>query len=109
MSVPQLTRKLVLESPNRVADGAGGFVEAWSELGVIWGDVQVRGSGREIDAASELALRIIVRAAPQGAPSRPAAEMRFRDGARLYRIEAVTEADALSRYLICFAREETGA
>jgi hypothetical protein len=35
--------------------------------------------------------------------------MRFRDGARLFRIEAVTEADADARYLLCIASEETGA
>jgi head-tail adaptor len=35
--------------------------------------------------------------------------MRFRDGARLYRIGAVSEADATGRYLVCFASEETGA
>lgn len=108
MSTPHLNRKMILEAPTRTSDGAGGFAEAWQALGVIWGEVLPRGSGREVQA-SELNLKITVRAAPQGAASRPSAAMRFRDGSRLYRIEAVTEADASGRYLICFAKEEVGA
>jgi head-tail adaptor len=34
--------------------------------------------------------------------------MRFRDGGRLYRIEAVQESDATGRWLTCFAVEEVG-
>jgi hypothetical protein len=34
--------------------------------------------------------------------------MRFRDGARLYRIEAVQESDPMGRFLTCFAVEEVG-
>lgn len=108
MKTPQLNRKLTLEAPNRAPDGAGGFTDTWVALGTIWAEVLPRGSGREVEA-SELALKITLRAAPQGAPSRPDAAMRFRDGTRLYRIEAVTEADAAGRYLVCFATEEVGA
>ncbi|GAA5079378.1 phage head closure protein [Roseibacterium beibuensis] len=109
MSAPDLSRRLTLEAPNRVPDGAGGFTESWAALGKLWAEVVPRGAGREADAASELALKITIRAAPPGAPSRPTAEMRFREGARIFRIEAVTEADATGRYLLCFAKEETGA
>ncbi|MBL4627123.1 MAG: phage head closure protein [Roseicyclus sp.] len=108
MKTPHLNRKLTLEAPTRVSDGAGGYTEIWQALGVIWGEVLPRGAGREVEA-SELKLKITVRAAPQGAPSRPTAAMRFRDGDRLYRIEAVTEAAAAGRFLICFAKEEVSA
>lgn len=108
MKTPHFNRKLVLEAPQRVSDGAGGFSEVWQSLGIIWGEVLPRGAGREVEA-SELKLKITVRAAPQGAPSRPTAAMRFRDGERLYRIEAATEAEAAGRYLVCFAKEEVGA
>lgn len=108
MKTPHFNRKLVLEAPQRTSDGAGGFSEAWQALGIIWGEVLPRGAGREV-AASELNLKVTVRAAPRGAPSRPTAAMRFRDGARIYRIEAVTEADSEGRYLVCFAKEEVGA
>ena len=108
MKAPSFNRKLILEAPNRSSDGAGGFTEAWSPLGIIWGEVLPRGSGREVEA-SEVKLKITVRAAPQGAPSRPTAAMRFRDVDRIYRIEAVTEAKAAGRYLVCFVKEEVGA
>ncbi|MEJ6388095.1 head-tail adaptor protein [Gymnodinialimonas ulvae] len=108
MKVPQINRKLILEAPGRVDDGAGGFSETWAPLGIIWGEVLARGSGREAEA-SELKLKVTVRAAPQGAPSRPRADMRFRDGERIYHIEAVTEAEAAGHYLVCFVKEEVGA
>ncbi len=108
MSVPHLNRKMVLEAPTRTSDGAGGYSEAWQALGIIWGEVLPRGAGREV-TASTLNLKITVRAAPQGAPSRPTSAMRFRDGDRLYLIEAVTEATSAGRYLVCFAREEVVA
>lgn len=108
MSVPHLNRKMILEAPERASDGAGGYSEVWQALGLIWGEVLPRGAGREV-SASQLNLKITVRAAPQGAPSRPTAAMRFRDGERLYLIEAVTETTSEGRYLVCFAKEEVVA
>ncbi len=105
----RLSRALVLEAPQRVADGAGGFAETWVALGTLWAEV-VPGAGR--DAAGEevtlasVPCRITVRGAPFGAPSRPVAGQRFRDGARLFAVLAVTEQDAAGQYLTCFAREE---
>jgi head-tail adaptor len=48
----------------------------------------------------------VVRGAPVGVPSRPEAGQRFREGSRVYRIEAVAEKDPQGRYLTCFATEE---
>lgn len=109
MTRPVLSRKLVVEAPARSPDGGGGFVQTWSSIGEVWAEVATRGAGREVDTASRLQLKITLRAAPQGAPSRPTAGMRFRDGVRIYDIEAVTEADATGRYLTCFAVEEVAA
>jgi head-tail adaptor len=108
-----LIRKLVLEEPQKVSDGAGGFTEVWIALGVLWADVRA-GTGREREAAglstvSTVPYRITVRAAPHGAPSRPRPDQRFRDGERLFRIMAVTERDAGGMYLECFVREEVSA
>ena len=112
MNGPVLSRRLVLETPGRVADGAGGFTEAWTPVGELWAEVTAR-SGRERAEAgapvSAVAYRIVVRAAPYGAPSRPMPQQRFRDGARLFVIQAVSEADAGGRYLTCFADEEVAA
>lgn len=113
MSDITLNRKLVLEEPQRVSDGAGGFTEVWVALGVLWAEVRA-GTGREREAAglftvSTVPYRITVRAAPPGAPSRPKPDQRFRDGERLFRIMAVTERDSRGMYLECFAREEVSA
>jgi len=106
---PQLTRRLVLEEPQRLSDGAGGFAETWVVLGTLWAEVKA-GSGRErageVTAVSRVPYRITVRGAPEGNLARPRPEQRFREGARVFRILAVSEADAQGRYLTCFAEEE---
>lgn len=85
----RLNRSLVLETPSRVADGAGGFVQGWSALGVLWAHVQGK--------------RVTVRGAV--GPQRPVEGQRFRDGARVFAIGAVTEADVDGRYLLCMVEE----
>lgn len=108
MRAVRLTRALVLEVAQRVADGAGGFAEVWQARGTVWAEVRP-GAGRAGDALGAAVavqpLRIWVRGVPQGHAMRPAAGMRFRDGGRLFRLLAVTEADAGGRYLICAAEE----
>jgi head-tail adaptor len=109
MNAPHLNRALVLEGVVRSPDGAGGFTEVWTALGTLWAEV-LPGSGGdtlgEERMLSAVPYRITVRAAPQGAASRPAAGQRFREGGRLFLIKAVTERDPQGRYLTCFAREE---
>lgn len=109
MSVPRLNRRLTLEAPERVSDGAGGFEETWVPLGVIWAEITAR-AGRESQSAdvavSMVPYRIVVRGAPQGHPERPVARQRLRDGARLFHIRSVAERDADGRYLVCVADEE---
>lgn len=110
MTAPQLNRKLTLEERLSAPDGAGGFVETWSVLGTLWAQVEGR-SGREVGqrpaaSVSQTSLRITVRAAPFGSPSRPKPDQRFRDGARILRILAVSERDPNGAFLTCFAQEE---
>ena len=109
MSVVSLGRALVLEALVRTPDGLGGFVEAWVARGTLWADVVPgagRGLNREEVTGSAVPLRITVRGARVGAPSRPAAGDRFREEDRVYRIIAVTERDSAGRYLMCHAVEE---
>lgn len=112
MSAPRLNRALVLETADRVADGAGGFALAWVVLGTLWAEVKP-GAGRErageFVTLASVPYRITVRAAAQGSPSRPRPEQRFRDGARVFRILAVSERDPAGLYLTCFAHEEVVA
>lgn len=109
MSAPQLNRSLMLEGPVKLADGAGGYTRDWEPLGVLWAEVKA-GSGREkaeiAATLSRVPYRITVRAAPYGAPSRPVAGQRFRDGARVFGIYAVAEKGAQAAYLTCHAQEE---
>ncbi len=109
MSAPELTRPLVLEQASQLADGAGGYDKVWSSLGTLWADVRLRG-GHDVTgqggSLGRAALRITVRAAPQGAPSRPLPGQRFRDAARIYAIHAVGETDADGRFLVCVCEEE---
>lgn len=104
-----LNRRLILESPARVSDGAGGFEETWTALGTLWAQIKPR-TGRlangETGAVSIGAFRITVRGAPFGHSSRPEPGQRFRTGARLFRIEAVTEEEPSGLYLICQCQEE---
>ena len=112
MKTPKLNRKLMLEEAQRMPDGAGGWAINWVEVGIIWASVDA-GSGRErageFLTVSTVSYRMTVRAAPHGAPSRPKPDQRFKDGSRIFRITAVTEADPDGHYLTCFAQEEVVA
>ncbi|MBI6630429.1 head-tail adaptor protein [Pontibaca salina] len=109
MKLPNLSRLLELESPVRQPDNAGGYVESWATLGCVWAEVTIR-SGREraeVDMpVSTVRWRVVVRASPVGASSRPKAGQRFREGVRVMAIRAVAERDPFGRYLTCFAEEE---
>jgi head-tail adaptor len=107
-----LNRPLVLETPVETGDGAGGLAVTWVGLGTLWAAVKAR-TGRAVTRgggeAARLALEIVVRGAPEGAPDRPRPGQRFREGTRLYRIVAVAERDAAGRMLSCTAIEERPA
>ncbi len=107
-----LSRKLVLEAVTRQPDNAGGFAESWVTRGTLWADVRA-GAGREREARvatlSSVPYRIWVRAAAVGSSSRPAPGQRFREGARVFAIEAVADGDRNGLYLECFAREEVAS
>jgi SPP1 family predicted phage head-tail adaptor len=104
-----LNRKLTLEAPERVPDGAGGYGETWRQVGEIWADIAARTGRETTDGTAHLSstgYKITVRAAPYGAPSRPKPEQRLRSGSRIFKIEAVTDRDPRGRYLTCYAQEE---
>lgn len=109
MSRVALTRRLVLETPQRLPDGAGGWVESWAALGTLWAFVKA-GRGREAQVAGlsvgQVPYRIVLRAAPEGSPRRVRAGQRLRGGGRVFRVLAVGEADPGARYQTCHAREE---
>ena len=107
-----LTRPMVLEEAGTSPDGAGGFTTSWTVLGTLWCDLRA-GSGTErrglIAPEGRMLFRIYLRAAPQGSPQRPRPDQRLREGARIFTILAVSEADAAGAFLVCAAREEVPA
>ncbi|RYH03375.1 head-tail adaptor protein [Salipiger sp. IMCC34102] len=109
MSPPRLTRRLRLETPVEVADGAGGYLTDWRPLGHLWAEVapgtgRARGAGETV--LSRVSLKITLRFAAPSSDARPRPGQRFVEGTRRYAIEAVTERDASRAYLICTAQEE---
>ncbi|MCX7888564.1 MAG: head-tail adaptor protein [Rhodobacteraceae bacterium] len=105
-----LSRRLVLESPQRIHDGGGGSRLSWVALGVLWGEITAHAGSEGPgpgSTQSAVTCRIRVRAGKPGSPSRPRPEQRFREGNRVFTIRAVAEADPRGRYLTCFAVEET--
>lgn len=112
MQVPTLNRRLTLEETQDLPDGSGGYQRSWAVLGELWAEVRP-GTGREraedFVTVASVPYRITVRAAPLGAASRPRPDQRFREGARIFRILAVSDRDDRGRYLTCFATEEVAA
>lgn len=104
----RLTRKLVLEGRLSLPDGTGGLLVAWQALGTVWANVVAR-AGREDFIAGQfrprVKYRILVRAAPVGAPSRPCPDQRFREGDRVFNILTVAEHDLSGRHLEIEAEE----
>jgi head-tail adaptor len=110
--LPRLNRRLTLEDPQRLPDNVGGFVTAWVSLGVHWANIAPSTGRERADGGgpvSAVSYKITVRGSQLGSPSRPKPEQRFRDGARIFTIRAVTEADVTGMYLLCFADEEVVA
>ena len=104
-----LSRQLTLEARGEQADGAGGYVKNWDVLGVMWAEVRaMTGRAREMGGISTGLgrYRVVVRAAGIGAPDRPQPGQRFREGTRIFNIEAVSEHDEAGRYLACQVHEE---
>lgn len=104
-----LNRKLTLQSPVAVPDGAGGYSNEWTPFGTLWAEIRP-GRGNEFVLATldvaRVPLTIIVRGAPVGDDRRPRSDQRFVEGNRVYRILAVREIGADARYLSCVAEEE---
>nr|WP_319250545.1 head-tail adaptor protein [uncultured Celeribacter sp.] len=105
-----LNRRLILQAANRSADGAGGYSESWTQLGVLWAEI-TPGRGRALGvqggaAIAQIQRDIVVRAAPEGSPRRPIAGQRFVEGGRVFPILSVSDHDPRGRYLRCRVREE---
>lgn len=107
-----LNRPLVLEQAASLPDGAGGRTLTWAPLGTIWAELRPGAGGERLGPIApegRMTLRAFCRAAPPGSPQRPRPDQRLRDGARIFTILAVAEADVTGAHLVCVVREEVPA
>lgn len=106
--VPNLSRQLVLEAPERVPDGGGGWAEGWTAKGSLWAEVKPVSAREPVIGdrpQGQVTHRIVVRNAPTGSERRPDAGQRFRSGGRVFAIRGVAEMDGADAYLLCWAEE----
>ncbi len=111
-SIGQLNRRLVLEARVAVPDGAGGFEVAWEAAGILWAGVEALAGSEAFEGGRprpRQRYRIVVRGAPWGAPSRPRADQRLREGARIFDILSVAERDGEGWFLEILAEEGVSA
>jgi SPP1 family predicted phage head-tail adaptor len=106
---PILNTELVLEEPQRISDGGGGFTTEWKPIGTLWAEVASVRAGERLAGERDVATathRITIRNAPQGSPRRPRASCRFRSGSRTFAIHGVAPADLRGKYLSCWVVED---
>lgn len=108
MKAPHLNRALILQKPEQVSDGMGGFSTSWLALGQIWAEVKAS-SGREV-AGEERALGAVsYRITTRALPARPQPGQRLVEGGRVFAIRAVAERDQAGLYLVLWCQEEVAA
>jgi SPP1 family predicted phage head-tail adaptor len=84
-----LNRRLVLEAPVEVDDGAGGVTRSYETVATVWAQVtpmRMRADAAADSLAALVTHRIVVRA-----PCTINTLNRFRDGARILRVVAFRE------------------
>jgi SPP1 family predicted phage head-tail adaptor len=85
-SIGDLNRRLVLQEPVESADGQGGVTRSFQAVTTLWAQVEPRGAGADVAAASlgaALRYRIMLRARDD-----VTTRHRFVDGAHVYRVIA---------------------
>ena len=100
----QLTARLELEAPLRVADGQGGAEIGTQPLAAVWARIEpvTRTLHEQASAASyTVTHRVWMRHR-----SDIAAGMRLRKGNRLFWIRALHDPDETQRLLVCYCEEE---
>ncbi|WP_420392564.1 phage head closure protein [Acuticoccus sp.] len=99
-----LRRRLALEAPVDVPDGAGGVARSWNEIASVWAEVAPRRSSETVEDGRAVGLvthRVTLRRRDDVERG-----VRFTDGEERYRVLTVVEGDAQRRFLDCLCEEE---
>lgn len=102
INIGALDRRLILQSPVEIPDGAGGVSRDYTAVGTLWGSVTTLGGRADIEAerpGAALRFRIVLRFRDD-----ITTRHRLLDGAHIYRIVAVREI-ARRRFLEIDAEE----
>jgi SPP1 family predicted phage head-tail adaptor len=99
----QLNRRLTLEAPVDIDDGAGGVIRSFAAVATLWAQVEPVSARGEV-AADALGASVTHRIALRYS-SDITLRHRLRDGARIYRIVAMRERHR--RFLDIDAEERT--
>lgn len=84
-----LDRRLILQAPSEIGDGAGGVTRDYAPVTTLWGSVTPVSARGDVDAerlGAALRWRIVIRFRGD-----VTTRHRFVDGAHIYRIVAVRE------------------
>ena len=100
----QFSHWLLVEAPEDVPDGAGGFNRQWREVAATWGMVvplsaRMREIARQTDERTSHHVTVRHRTDIRSG-------MRFRKGGRLLRIVTAHDPDETGRFLMCRCEEE---
>ena len=101
--IGNLDQRLMLQSPVRTPDGAGGATIAWSLIAEVWAWVSPAGGAERLDAEGlkgRVTHEVWLRHREGVKP-----EMRFLLGTRALEIRAVFEAGGRRPYLRCICEE----
>lgn len=98
-------RRLTLEAPMEIPDGAGGVARSHESVATLWASVVPVSAREEVEAAQRgvtLTHRIVLRYSAD-----ITSRHRFRDGARIFRIVALHDRDGRKRFLDVQAEERS--
>ena len=106
-TIGALNRRLTLQAPVEIADGAGGVTRSFADVTTLWASVEPVSARYDTVAAgagATITHRITIR---RGGPEVTTLH-RFAEGARVYQVVAVREADAERRFVVIQAEERAG-
>jgi SPP1 family predicted phage head-tail adaptor len=102
----KLNRRLVLEEPVLMPDGAGGIIRTYQALTTLWAAV-VPVAASETVMADGATIMVTHRITIRGGPE-VTLRHRFRWGARVFQVAALRDRDGDGRFVEIAAEERTG-